>query len=158
MKLEIKERKRNPLMKREDVLITIDHEGKATPNRAQLMEDVAKLLKTRKENIVVNRIITAGGSTLSEAKVFSYSRKDDIPEWRHKKMEARMSKKKGGEPKPAEAAPQEAPKEEKPSEEAKPSEEPTKEEPKPEESPTEDKKEESNPEGEKPPEKKEDKE
>ena len=118
MKLEIKERKRNPLMKREDVVVRIDHEGKATPARLQVMEEVAKLLKTKKENLVVNRIITAGGSTVSETKVFSYSRKDDIPEWRLKKMEARMSKAKG-EPKAAEKPGevlQEAQKEEAPAE------------------------------------------
>jgi len=104
MKCEIRERKKNLLMKRDEALILINHSGKATPDRIQVLSEAAALLKGRPDNIIIDRIITHGGSTVSEAKVLSYSRKEDIPEWRLKKMERRVSKIKGRpneEPKPA---------------------------------------------------------
>ena len=102
MKFDIKDKKKNPLMKRDEVIVSIDHAGKATPNRLLVLSEIAKLVKNKPENIIINRITTPGGSTVSEVKVFSYSKKDDIPEWRLKKMEQRASKKKGKEePKPA---------------------------------------------------------
>ena len=92
MKFSIKERKKNPLMKREEVLLSISHEGKPTPNRIQSLDEVAKLLGTPKENVIIDRIVTSGGGTLSEARVLAYKKKDDIPAWRLKQMEQRMAK------------------------------------------------------------------
>jgi ribosomal protein S24E len=123
MKLEIRERKKNPLMKREGVVIAIGHEGKATPDRKSLLNEVAKLLKARPEGIIIDRIITPGGRASSEARVLAYSRKDDVPAWRLKKMEQRLTKaqkkaeKKAAEGKPAGKGPEEkeeAPKEAEP--------------------------------------------
>lgn len=121
MKFEIRDKKKNTLMKREEVLVSISHMGKATPNRKDVMDEVARLLKTKSENLIVTRITTPGGSTLSEARVYSYSRKEDIPEWRVKRFEARISKIKGGKQE-AEKAP------EAPAEEPKPGGEAAKEE------------------------------
>ena len=92
MKFEVSEKKKNPLMKREEATILIDHRGKATPDRASILAEVANLLKSRPENIIVERITTPGGSTKSVARVLAYNNKDDIPEWRLKKMEQRLSK------------------------------------------------------------------
>ncbi len=120
MKLDIRERKKNPLMKREEAMVTVDHSGKATPNRKQIIREVASAMKASPENIIIDRILTSGGRSLSEAKVFAYSRKEDIPQWRLKKMEQRIAKIKAQQ-KPAEAeqaATEEAPKEEKPPKEA----------------------------------------
>jgi ribosomal protein S24E len=104
MKFDIKGKNKNPLMKRDEIVVSIDHAGKATPNRILVLSEIAKLVKSNPENIIIDRIITPGGSTVSEVKVFSYSKKDDIPGWRLKKMEQRASKIKGKpkeEPKPA---------------------------------------------------------
>ncbi|MCK4714338.1 MAG: hypothetical protein KAT35_02095 [Candidatus Aenigmarchaeota archaeon] len=102
MKFDIKDKKKNPLMKRDEAIVSIDHAGKATPNRLLVLSEIAKLVKNKPENIIINRITTPGGSTVSEVKAFSYSKKNDIPEWRLKKMEQRASKKKDKEePKPS---------------------------------------------------------
>lgn len=165
MKFEIKDRKKNALMKREEVRVSIDHSGKPTPNRKHTMDEIAKLLKTRPENLIVTKITTPGGSTLSDARVYSYSKKDDIPEWKAKKFTERMAKLKssdggakseakptlkgipqgaqaGEEPKPTEASAEEKPEGEAKIEES-PSEEPKKEEPNPADEKPEEKKEES---------------
>jgi ribosomal protein S24E len=139
MRLEIKERKKNPLMKREEALVSIEHGGKATPNRKHVLDEMSKLLKARPECIIIDRIITQGGKAFSEAKVFAYSKKEDIPAWRLKKMEQRLAKaKKKPEEKPAKA-PEAKPEEAKPAEEEKPAEskEEKPEAPKPEEKPEE---------------------
>lgn len=123
MKLEIKERKSNPLMKREEALVSIEHGGKATPNRRQVIAEVAKLLDARPEGIIIDRITTQGGMASSEVRVLAYSRKEDIPAWRLRKMEQRLSKtKEGAGEKPAETkeeAKEEAGAGEPPGEEAK---------------------------------------
>lgn len=111
MKLEIKDKKKNPLMKREEVMVSIEHAGKATPNRRHVLDELSKLLNAGKDNIIIDRIMTSGGRAQSEARVLAYSKKQDIPEWRLKMMEQRMSKKKKEAPeeKPAEKPPEEAP-------------------------------------------------
>jgi ribosomal protein S24E len=98
MKIEIKERKRNSLMKREEALISIEHGGRATPNRKQILDEVSKLFKSNPETIIIDRIITQGGKPRSDIKTFVYSKKEDIPPWRLSKMEQRLSKKKKEEP------------------------------------------------------------
>lgn len=120
MKLEVKERKRNALMKREEATISIEHGGKATPNRKQILDEVSKLFKARLDAIIIDRIITQGGRPQSDVKALVYSKKDDIPAWRISKMEQRMAKKKKEE-RPPEAPPAEKPEEkpETPSEESK---------------------------------------
>jgi ribosomal protein S24E len=134
MKFSIKERKKNPLMKREEVTVSISHEGKPTPNRLSSIDEVAKLLGAAKDSIIIDRIITSGGSTLSEARVLAYKKKEDIPAWRMKKIEQRLAKArekaKAETPAPPadDASPEEAPSE-------KPAEESNKEEGPPEEKP-----------------------
>jgi ribosomal protein S24E len=113
MKFEIKDRKRNPLMKREEAMISIEHSDKATPNRKQILDEASKLFKVRPDAIIIDRIITQGGRPRSDVKVLVYSKKEYIPAWRLAKMEQRMAKKK--EEKPPEAPPAEKP-EEKPEE------------------------------------------
>ncbi len=161
MKYEMKDKWKNSLMKRDEVLVSIEHSGEATPNRKEVMGEVAKLLKTKPENLIVTRISTPGGSTITEVKIYSYFRKEDIPEWKVKKFNERIAKIKGPAPppeKPPEAvkldsAPEDEPKEdakpaeseavpegEKPDEVPKPTEEePKKEEIKPSEAPAKEK-------------------
>jgi ribosomal protein S24E len=128
VKLEIRERKRNALMKREEATVSIEHGGKATPNRRQVLAEVAKLLGARPEGIIIDRIITPGGRTTSEARVLAYSRKEDVPAWRLKRMEQRLAKTKKAEERPPEK-PEEAKPEEKEEAPAEKPEEPKTEKP-----------------------------
>jgi ribosomal protein S24E len=120
MKIEIGDRKKNALLKRDELTVSIDHSGKATPNRKEIMDGIAKEIKAKAENIIVTKITTHGGTSVSTASVYAYSRKEDIPEWKLKKFAARLGKIKG-QAKPPEETKPEAPAAE-PSEEAKPAE------------------------------------
>ena len=120
MKMEITDKRKNALMKRDEVLVSIDHAGKPTPNRKEITNEAAKALKTKPENLIVTKITTPGGSTISTVKVYSYSKKDDIPEWKVKKFTERVAKIKGT--KPPEPKLEEKPAEEAPAAEEKPAE------------------------------------
>lgn len=123
MKMEIVKDKKNPAMKRDEHAISLEHTGKATPSRPEIMKDVAKLLKTKEELIIVDKIISNKGVQSSVVYVLSYRKRDDMPKHKLEKMKARMDKAKAKQQAAKEKLP-EAPKqeEEKPSEEA-PSEE-----------------------------------
>ncbi len=130
MKVEILDRKKNPLMKREEIVFSVDHDGKATPARKDLFKEISGKLKVKEDLLIIDKIFSATGKSQSNLKVLVYKKKDDIPKGKLEKMKSRMEKKK----------------EEKPKEEAKPVEEvkPTKkkteaEEEKPEEVKTEEK-------------------
>ncbi len=153
MKLDVREKKSNPLMKREEVWVSVEHLEAPTPKRAELLEGAVKLLKTKKELVIIDKIFSERGRGGSEVKVLVYKSEKDIPKDKAEKMKRRMGKKKAA---PAEAAPAEKPAEgeakaEEKKEEAKPEEkeEEKKEEPKAEEKKEEkpaEKKEETKPE------------
>jgi neurofilament heavy polypeptide len=155
MKFEIVKDKKNPAMKRDEHLISIEHKGEATPSRQEIMKGAAKLLKTKEDLIIVDKIISNRGIQSSMVYVLSYRKKDDVPKYKLDKMNARMekvkAKKEAAKEKAAEAP---APKEEaagegtaetgEPAKEEKPAEtgENAKEEPKQEEPAEEEKTEE----------------
>jgi ribosomal protein S24E len=132
MKMEAKERKKNAPMKREEVMFSVNHEGKATPSRADLLKEVASKLKVKDELLIIDKIFSTSGKSESEVTVLVYKKKDDIPKGKLEKMKRRMEKKKkkpAEEPKPAEKPAEGEAKEcevkegEEKAEEAKPSEE-----------------------------------
>jgi len=121
MSMKISDQKKNPLMKREEVWVSFEHTGKATPTRKDMLTEISKALKSKEELVIIDKIFTDKGVAESKAKVFVYKKKEDIPKDKLDKMQRRMNKKKKGA-----AATEEAPKAE-----AKPEEK--KEEPKTEE-------------------------
>lgn len=119
MKFEMLKEKKNPAMKRDEHLISLEHKGKATPSRPEIMKEVAKLLKTKEELIIIDKILSNKGVQSSKVYVLSYRKRDEMPKYKLDKMKERMEKikpKKAAEEKPAEA---EQPKEEQPVEEPK---------------------------------------
>lgn len=116
MKVEILEQKKNPLLKREEVSVSLEHPGKATPSRKEILPELAKALKSREDLLIIDKIFSVPGKNISEARVLAYKKKDEIPKNKLEKMKGRMAPSK----KPAAPAPAEAPKEgEKPPEGAK---------------------------------------
>lgn len=130
-KMEIVDQKKNPLMKREEVVFSLEHKGKATPSRMDMIKEIASKLNVKEDLLIIDRIISAKGNSKSSVKVLTYKKADDIPKGKLDKMKARLekAKKKAAEAKP-EKKPAEAKeeateaKEEKPAEEAKPEEKP----------------------------------
>ena len=152
MKVDIAKQAKNPLMKREELWVKIEHAGAATPRRKELLPHIVKTLKTKDNLVIISKIFSDTGTNRSNAKVFVYSKAEDVPRALAEKMQRQLKKGKQPEPeapkeekkaeapkeeeKPAEKK-EEAPKEEPKAEEKK--EEPKKEEPKPEEKPKEEK-------------------
>jgi len=103
MKIEIVSQKKNPLVGREDIHMRINHEGQRTPSRQEMLKEIAHLLKTNDEHIIIDRIFTVQGQAVSDAKVLAYEKKEDVPAYKTDKMKRRMKTKAEAE-KPAEKA------------------------------------------------------
>jgi len=73
MKIEITQKKENPLQKRVEVYFTIDHVGESTPGRNVVAEDIAKKMKSKRDCVVVDSIDSVYGIGKSKgyAKVYS---------------------------------------------------------------------------------------
>lgn len=101
MKIDIINDKENPLMKRRELLVSIDFDKGSTPSKADLQKFLTEQLKANIENLEISKILSEVG--LSKGKAW-------IKIWKEKKIplysEIKKEKK-------------EAPKEEKPKEEPK---------------------------------------
>ena len=114
MSVKILERKKNPLLKREEVYAVFEHAGKPTPSRPDILPFLEKVLNVKKDLILIHKIFSVKGKGESKVKVFVYSKKEDIPKDKLEIIQRRMKKAK--KEKPAETA-GEAGKEEEPEEE-----------------------------------------
>ena len=72
MKMEINEKKENPLYKRAEVYFTVDHAGECTPGRNAVAEEVAKQMKAKRDCVVVTTIesVYGPGQSKGYAKVY----------------------------------------------------------------------------------------
>lgn len=100
MKIEVISHKKNPLVKREEFEMLVEHSGRATPTRKELADDVAKKANTSHDLIIIDKVISIKGAAQSRLKILAYKKKEDMPKHKLEKMAAR--EKKG--PKGAEAA------------------------------------------------------
>ncbi len=72
MKMEITQKKDNPLYKRVEVHFTINHDGESTPGRNAVAEAIAKECKSKRECVVVDCIeyVYRKGMSKGYAKVY----------------------------------------------------------------------------------------
>lgn len=89
MKIEVVSQKKNPLLKRSEVMLRADHSGNPTPSRYELLDTISSTLKTQKEKIIIERIITKPGAGISEIKVHAYEKQEEIPKHKLEKMKRR---------------------------------------------------------------------
>jgi small subunit ribosomal protein S24e len=132
----------NPLLKRKEVHVEVDHDAGGTPSRTDLRKAIATKYNTKPENVYVLNVETKTGtqSALCEVEVYDdpqsaqrtvpkYIQVRNLPPEERKRIKEQEAKKE--EPKPkAEKPKAEKPKEEakdaKPKPEVKPAPEPTK--------------------------------
>lgn len=76
MKMEINEKKENPLYKRTEVYFTVDHAGESTPGRNAVAEEVAKQMKAKRDCVVVTTIESVYGTGKSKGYAKVYDSKD----------------------------------------------------------------------------------
>lgn len=76
MKIEITQQKKNPLQKRKEVYFTVDHTGESTPKRNAVAEELAKILKTKRDCVVIDHMDTTYGLGRSEVYAKAYDSKE----------------------------------------------------------------------------------
>lgn len=123
MSLKVVETRKNPLLKREEVEALLEHAGKPTPKRDEILPSLVKVLRAKKELILIDKIFSVKGKGESRLKVLVYSKKDDIPKEKLEIIKKRSEKKKEKKEEPAPEAPEGVKEDEAPKEEAKPEEE-----------------------------------
>lgn len=69
MKMEITQKKENPLQKRVEVYFKLDHAGESTPGRNAVAEEVAKQMKSKRDCVVVDTIESVYGKEIGRAHV-----------------------------------------------------------------------------------------
>jgi small subunit ribosomal protein S24e len=75
MKIDIVNEKNNPLLKRKELSIEIEHDSAATPAKAALQHLLSKQLNKDLEFIDIRNIFSGGGVPKSKAKVFVWEEK-----------------------------------------------------------------------------------
>lgn len=76
MKMEINEKKENPLYQRVEVYFTIDHNGEPTPGRNAVAEEVAKAVKSKRDCVVVASVESMYGIGKSKGYAKVYDSKE----------------------------------------------------------------------------------
>ncbi|MAH42511.1 hypothetical protein CL614_02180 [archaeon] len=105
MKIEIKNEKQNPFLKRIELNIDIDHTEEATPSKAALQQWVAKEKKKDVISVEVIDIFSDTGKNTAVAQVFLWDEKkvDDLSKPKEKKKEEAPAEKAPKKEAPAEA-------------------------------------------------------
>ena len=76
MKMEITQKKENPLYKRVEVYFTLHHDGESTPGRNAVAEAVAKDCKSKRDCVVVDSIESVYGKGMSKGYAKVYETKE----------------------------------------------------------------------------------
>ena len=81
MKIEITEKKENPLVKRVEVYFKLHHDGESTPGRNAVAEAIAKECKSKRECVVVDNIESVYGRGMSKGYAKVYESKEAALEY-----------------------------------------------------------------------------
>ncbi|NIM47359.1 MAG: hypothetical protein GTN40_04365 [Candidatus Aenigmarchaeota archaeon] len=94
MDIQVINEKENPLLKRREILASIDYHGGSTPSKADLQKNLADHFKVNMDNVEISKIISEVG--MSKGKIW-------IKIWQEKKVpiyaEIKKEKKKKEKPK-----------------------------------------------------------
>lgn len=96
MKVQILTEKENPLLKRKEIILTIDYDGGATPSKAELQKMVAEQLKANIENVEIAKILSEIGIPRGKAWVRIWQEKK-VPIYSEAKKEKPKEESKTGE-------------------------------------------------------------
>ncbi|MCK4498126.1 30S ribosomal protein S24e, partial [Candidatus Bathyarchaeota archaeon] len=73
MKITVLSKKDNPLLKRKEVIFSVDHSKEGvTPSRLELRKKLAELLKAKMELVYVEEVKTKTGETTSIGRLNAY--------------------------------------------------------------------------------------
>ena len=77
MEITITERKENPVLKREEITFTIEHEGENTPSREVIASKLAAIVNADKDRTILKKIKTQFGKHEAIGKANLYPTKED---------------------------------------------------------------------------------
>jgi ribosomal protein S24E len=123
VKFKVLDEKENPMLKRKEMLMSLDYEGKSTPSKADLQKLLSEQLNANIESVEISKILSEIGRTMGKAWVKLWQEKK-VPIYSELKKKEEKPKKA---PKPEQ--PKEEPKAEVKKEEPKQEEQKEKEEP-----------------------------
>jgi ribosomal protein S24E len=83
MEITVLEKIEQPDMHRMSCTVRCVYDGKATPSRMSLKEDIAKQLKAKPELVAVRRIKTAFGSSGADITVVVYKDEASLRQFEH---------------------------------------------------------------------------
>ncbi len=111
MEIRIVEERKNPLMHRTEYKFEIDHPTAASPKRADVRQELAKMIMVPKDRLVVERMNAQFGTARSDGLAMAYESKEalDVTVREHILVRNGLREKKTAAP-PGEAAPAETPK------------------------------------------------
>jgi len=92
MSLRIIEHKKNPLMGRDEIKAVVEHHGKPTPTRDQILPSLGDVLKAEAGHILIRKIFTERGKGESLVRAFVYEKKEDMPRQRMEIIQKRAAK------------------------------------------------------------------
>jgi ribosomal protein S24E len=92
MKTEIISHKENHLMKRKDYWLSVEHEGKETPNRHDMLPEVARKLHADEGTVVICKIFSERGRGASRVKVQVYTDAKHIPKGSNDRQDRKVKK------------------------------------------------------------------
>ena len=121
MKVNILETRENPLLKRKELICSIEHEGDPTPSKAAVQAYIAKTEKVKPKSIEIKKIFSPKGGINSKVLVYFW-REKEVPVLEEKKPETKEASKSEGEESKEEQKPSETKSEETPKEESAPEE------------------------------------
>lgn len=78
MEIEIIEKRENPLLNRVEVKFRVKHEGEKTPERDLVKSDLADMLKTDKNLVIIDRIRPSFGVAMSFGYAKIYNSLEDV--------------------------------------------------------------------------------
>ena len=81
MKIRIVSRKRNPLLKRMEIIFEVDHSDRGgTPQRLEVRESLAKAIKADLKLVYIRRMVTKTGTMTALGEANAY---DSLEQARH---------------------------------------------------------------------------
>ncbi len=120
MDFKVKQDTYNPLLKRKEVHVEVDHDGQGTPSRVDLRKAIATKYNTKPENVYVVDIETKTGtqSAVCEAEVYDdpqtaqrvvpkYIQTRNLPPDERKRVREEEAKKEEAKPEEGETKPEE---------------------------------------------------
>ena len=106
MKVELVKKSDNPLFKRTEVEFKVDHSGASTPKRLEVRAQLASLLGSSEEMLVIDKLVSSHGRQMAAGIARVYNTREQLETMEPEYLLKRGMPKEAKEEKPAEVKPE----------------------------------------------------